>query len=298
MKAIGEIEKFKAMIENLLYRFRRERRAATGVIIALMTVPLIIASGAAVDFSRISSARAQLQFAVDAAVLAGAGAYQTNQDGTIAYNVAKTAFNTASASLTNYASFSTPVAVGTLCNPSGVPNVTCGSTSSANGTTSHCPTSTIYCVQVSAQVTLTNSLLAFVIPSDVLSVTSVAQSTGTNSVGAGDFHHVGVGYGSDLSAIYTYAVPTDSAGNPEYNNVPSPNSNCSSSSYGPIQYEPSVPAANGVNTCNFVLIGGKLRRQRDRYLRVPAKRSACLYLRQFFRRHHYLGYKRPGHHNL
>jgi Flp pilus assembly protein TadG len=241
------------MISKCMHLFLKDRRAATALIVALMAVPLIITSGAAVDFSRVSSARAQLQYAVDSAALAGAGAYQVNKDGTVAYNVAKTAFNSSTTNLNYYASVTSAVA--TSCNPSGVANVTCGTTSAANGTASNCPSSTIYCVQVTAHAVLQNSLLAFVIPSDVLNVTSAAQSTGTNSVGAGNFHHVGVGFGSDLSAIYAYAVPTDSAGNPQYNNVPTPNSYCASSSYGPIQYEPSAAAANGISTCNYVLIG-------------------------------------------
>lgn len=231
----------------------KNRRAATAIIVALMSVPMIIASGAAVDFSRIASARAQLQFAVDTAALAGSGAFQTNQDGTAAYNVAKTAFNGSAASLSTYAAVTS--AVGTSCNPGGASNVTCGTKSASSGVTSLCPGSTIYCVEVTAQATLKNSLLGFIIPSDVLNVSSAAQSTGTNAVGIGNFHHIGVGYGSDLSAIYAYAVPTDSGGNPQYNNVPTPNSICSSSTYGPIQYLPSVLAGNGVNNCNYVLIG-------------------------------------------
>jgi Flp pilus assembly protein TadG len=241
------------MIARFVHRLLKDRRAATAVIIALMATPMIISAGAAVDFSRLSSARSQLQYAVDAAALAGAGAYQVNKDGTVAYNVAATAFNTASGTVRYYATVTSTVA--TSCNPGNAANVTCGTTSASNGTTVNCPSSTIYCVQVSAHAVLQNSLLAIVIPSDALNVTSAAQSTGTNSVGAGNFHHVGVGYGSDLSAIYAYAVPTDSAGNPEYSNVPTPNSYCANAIFGPIQYEPTTTAANGVNTCNYVLIG-------------------------------------------
>ncbi len=241
------------MIFELCREFLKTRRAATALIVALSTVPMIIAAGAAVDFSRIAAARAQLQFAADSAALAGAGAFQTDQDGTSAYNVAHTVFNTSIASLTGYAAVSG--GVGTLCNPGGAANVTCGTTSPTNGASSKCPASTIYCVEVTGQATLRNSLLGFLIPNDVLNVVSAAQSTGTNTVAAGNFHHVGVGYGSDLSAIYAYAVPQDAAGNAEYNNVPPPNSNCSNSSYGPIQYVPATPAPNGVSTCNYVLIG-------------------------------------------
>jgi hypothetical protein len=241
------------MIRNTIRRFIRSRRAATALIIALSLTPMIIASGAAVDFSRIASARAQLQAAVDTAALAGAGAYQTNQDGTIAYNVANASFNASAATLSSYATVSGTV--GTLCNPGGAQNVTCGSTSPSNGASPQCPSTTIYCVQVSARATLRNSLIGFLIPNDVLNASSAAQSTGTSQVTPGNFHRTTVGYGSDLSAIYAYAVPTDGGGNPEYNNLPQPNSNCSNSAYGPIQYLPTTPAGNGVTSCNFVLIG-------------------------------------------
>lgn len=238
---------------SIVRKFLADRSGATAIIIALASIPMLVAAGAAVDFSRIASARAQLQFAVDSAALAGAGAFQTNKDGTAAYNVAKAAFNASAATLGSYASVTSTV--GTSCNPGGAPNVTCGSKSASSGAASLCPPATIYCVQVTAQATLKNSLLGFLVPADILNAISAAQSTGTDSVGTGNFHHVGVGYGSDLSAIYAYAVPTDAAGNPEYDNMPPPNSNCDSSLYGPIQYLPSVPAANGVTTCNFVLIG-------------------------------------------
>ncbi len=241
------------MIAGTIAKFLSHRRAATALIVAMMSIPLIIACGAAVDFSRLASARAQLQFAADSAALAGAGAFQTNQDGTAAYNVAKTAFNTSAANLGFYATVTSTA--GTSCNPSGAAGITCGTKSAASGVTSLCPAATVYCVEVTAQAKLLNTLLAFAIPSEALRVTSVAQSTGATSVGTGNFSHVGVGYGSDLSAIYTYAVPTDSTGNPQYGNVPAPNADCSNSSYGPIQYVPSVAAANGVNSCNYVLIG-------------------------------------------
>lgn len=238
---------------RLLRRLLQERRSAAALIIAMSSIPMIIAAGAAVDFSRIAAARAQLQFAADSASLAGAGAFQTNEDGTAAYDIAKTAFDSSVAGLLSYASVTGTV--GTKCNPAGKPNVTCGSISPANGASALCPASTIYCVQVSARATLRNSLLAFVIPSDVLNVNSAAQSTGTSSVGTGNFYHTGINFGSDQHGIYVSAVPLDSAGNPEYGSMAAPNSNCGSASYGPLHYLPETQAASGVTTCNYVLIG-------------------------------------------
>ncbi len=232
---------------------RRDRRGATAVIIALMSLPMLIASGAAVDFSRIAAVRAQLQSAADAASLAGAGAFQTNQDGTAAYNVASAAFNAAATSLSAYASVTSTV--GTSCNPAGASGITCGTVSASNGASSLCPAATIYCVEVTAQATLQNSLLGFLIPKDVLNVTAVAQSLGGVNVSAGNFSNTVYTYGSDLKNLYVHSVPLDSAGNPEYGVISPPNSYCSDSSYGVLHYEATVTAGNGVTACNYVLIG-------------------------------------------
>jgi Flp pilus assembly protein TadG len=239
-------------IEGVFERLIGERRAATALIIAFMSIPLITAAGAALDFSRISAARAQLQASADNAAVAGAGAYQTNTDGTIAYNTAKTAFTVAEASLNSYATVT--YTVGSLCNPAGASGITCGTTSSSNGTTSKCPSTTYYCVEVTAQATLRNSLLGFLIPTDVLNVTAWAQTTGIPIVSSGSFTHSSIGYGSDLDALYAADVPQDAAGNPQYGSSATPNSNCNNSSYGPIQYVASS-SSNGSSSCNYVLIG-------------------------------------------
>jgi Flp pilus assembly protein TadG len=236
-------------LQERLKRFFTDRRGATAIIIALSSIPMIIAAGSAVDFSRIAAARAQLQSAAYDAALAGAGAFQTNADGTIAYNTAKTAFSTATASL-SYATVTNTA--GTLCNASGT--ATCGTKSPSSGTTSLCPSAAVYCVEVTAQATLTNSLLAFLIPTDVLNVTAWAQTSGTPTVSSGNFTHSSIGYGSDLDALYATTVPQDSGGNAEYGVSNTPNSNCASSAYGPIQYLASTTSTSAT-TCNFVLIG-------------------------------------------
>ena len=81
------------MILSLLTKFRRHRRAATAVALAIMALPMFICAGAAVDFSRILSARTLLQAAVDSAAVAGAGAYQTSQSYTTAQTVGTAAYN-------------------------------------------------------------------------------------------------------------------------------------------------------------------------------------------------------------
>jgi Flp pilus assembly protein TadG len=52
-------------------RFRRDEAGAVALIFSLSLLPVIMAVGVGVDYSRASAARAQLQRAVDAAVLAG-----------------------------------------------------------------------------------------------------------------------------------------------------------------------------------------------------------------------------------
>ncbi len=51
--------------------FLRDRSGSTGVTLALTIVPALIFAGGAVDYSRVYSARAEIQAAADAAVLAG-----------------------------------------------------------------------------------------------------------------------------------------------------------------------------------------------------------------------------------
>jgi len=57
---------------SLLSAFRREERGQVAVILSLAVLPMVGLVGAAVDYSRASNARAHLQGAMDAAVLAGA----------------------------------------------------------------------------------------------------------------------------------------------------------------------------------------------------------------------------------
>src|SRR3954462_8169210 len=58
-------------LRNLLNEFGRAREGNLAVIFALSALPLIAAIGAAVDFSKVSDVRTQMQNALDAAALAG-----------------------------------------------------------------------------------------------------------------------------------------------------------------------------------------------------------------------------------
>jgi len=68
----------------LLARLRGDRRANVVVIFALTLVPVTVMAGAAVDLSRASQAKTNLQAAIDAAVLAGVKAQSGSQPSTAA----------------------------------------------------------------------------------------------------------------------------------------------------------------------------------------------------------------------
>jgi Flp pilus assembly protein TadG len=55
---------------SLLKRFRRDERATVGLIFSLSAIPLFSLAGAAVDYNRASTVRAELQTALDATALA------------------------------------------------------------------------------------------------------------------------------------------------------------------------------------------------------------------------------------
>ena len=246
------------MIASLLKKFLRSRRAATAVAMALMTVPLLIAASAAVDFSRIASARTLLQASVDAAAVAGAGAYQTSQSYSAAQNVAQAAYSGTGAQLPN---FVTPVTVtiGAYCSSLGS-TTQCGSGTSSTSLSGKCPSgwnsNKEYCVVATATVTLKNSLFAWLIPSEALSATGIATTSfPPETVAQGNFSSTSVGSAYDLSGIYAYVVPENSNNIPQYNSVPTPNSSCSGSSYGPISNTPNKTSVPGSTPCNFVLIG-------------------------------------------
>jgi Flp pilus assembly protein TadG len=66
-------------LRNLFNAFRRAREGNLAVIFALAALPVIGAIGAAVDFSKASDVRSQMQNSLDAAVLAGVTQASANQ---------------------------------------------------------------------------------------------------------------------------------------------------------------------------------------------------------------------------
>jgi Flp pilus assembly protein TadG len=74
----------RAKLLTLLTAFKREESGSVAVIFALTTVVVISLVGGAIDYGRAVHARYQIQEAVDAAVLAAARVWQTENDITLA----------------------------------------------------------------------------------------------------------------------------------------------------------------------------------------------------------------------
>ena len=69
------------MLLSFLRRLRADARASVATFFAIAAVPLMIAAGAAVEYARLLDARAHLQEAVDASVLAGVKAATAQRSG-------------------------------------------------------------------------------------------------------------------------------------------------------------------------------------------------------------------------
>lgn len=72
------------MVRHALSRFilspARDNRGAVALIFAVLAAPLVMLTGSALDYSAASSARSQMQAAVDAAALSGASAEPWDED--------------------------------------------------------------------------------------------------------------------------------------------------------------------------------------------------------------------------
>lgn len=226
------------MLISLGKIFARDRRGATAVAFAIMFVPMVIAASAAVDASRIASARALMQSAVDGATETGAGAYQMSENYTDTLQAAQSALNGTAAQLGRFVSI-TSSGIGAYCSAQGSQvqcgtgtNGALGSSASARGDAAgdgtasgtysgNCPnafkTSQEYCVIAVMQARLTNSLFAFLIPSELLSVSSAGSTLfpPSNVSGKGFPKSPGFGSAGDVSYLNAYAVPMQN-GTPEY----------------------------------------------------------------------------------
>jgi len=245
------------MLVSLIRKFLRERRAATAVAMAILTVPLLIAASAAVDFARIASARTLLQAAVDGAAVAGGGEWQMSESSTSAYNVSSNEFSNTGAQLPSFVEISPPT-IKLACTGNATQ---CGSSAPYSTTLfTTCAAGVEYCVTVSATAILKNSLFGWLIPTTLLSASS------TDSVGFGTTGFSGrnissgreFGSAGDISGIYAYAVPMDAAGGtPNYNEMPTANSYCANIT-GPLQHLASSTSPAGVTACNFLFVADSL----------------------------------------
>jgi Flp pilus assembly protein TadG len=128
-------------VKFLLSAFRREERGQVAVVLSLALLPMVGLVGAAVDYSRATSVRAQLQGAMDAAVLAGAkdgsSKWQTTALATFNANpppsyvvAAKPSFSSAGTTYTGSVSARVPTA---LVKVIGFNSIAVSVTSVANG---------------------------------------------------------------------------------------------------------------------------------------------------------------------
>ena len=141
------------MFAQTIARLVRDRKGAAAMVYALLTVPIILSIGAAVDYARIEQFKTQLQGITDAAALAGAAVYFDTVSGDNAAATATNYFNTAVAGL--------PAHDGNIS-----PNVTLApiTVNSQYG----------YGVTVRATGTIDTTLLRVVEPTAQISATSVA----------------------------------------------------------------------------------------------------------------------------
>jgi Flp pilus assembly protein TadG len=242
------------MFRTLMGFFRRDRRAAVALAMAVMAVPLFLAVSASMDISRVMTARAILQEAADSAAVSGAGAWQTGQSATTANSVATQAFNAYAAQITAFAPLGSRSPTVTLvCTGS---SAQCGSGSYATSSPTGC---TNYCVIVTASVTLANTVVGGLAPSTTISVTAGADTAFPPETVNGSNIPPSPGFGSagDHSDIYAYAVTNTGANSLgqkvyDYGNTPPPNQNCSSVT-GTIQYLPETNQV-GATSCNYLFI--------------------------------------------
>ncbi len=241
-------------------KFLRERRSATAVALALMAVPMFIAGEAAVNVARLVTAHTLLQAAVDNAANAGASAWHLSESPAYANSVTISTFKGAASNLATFGSYTTPTP-NLACN--GVSSV-CNATNDATSyvttpATYNCPNASAaqYCVAVTAQVVIHNWLASLLVPTSALTVTGYGQQGLTSSItGKNIPPSPGFGSAGDVSGIYAYAVPmsgSGTGGSPEFNQMPQPNSACSSySSIGPLAL--TGLSSTAASTCNYLFI--------------------------------------------
>jgi Flp pilus assembly protein TadG len=160
-------------------RFIADRRGVVAILFALALPPLLLATGAAVDFARVGMLKTTMQSVADGAALAGASALCYSNGQTDATQAAKDYYTKGTAPVSRYATVAAP----TVTIPSSIE------------------------VTVTATATLSNTLMRMVGLSETVSVTASAegpayqiQATKTGGFSASAY---------DSNSIYMYTVAPD-----------------------------------------------------------------------------------------
>ena len=173
------------MLTVWFHRLVRNAEGAVAVLFAVMAIPLVIAAGVGVDYSRAAEVRAALQSTVDAAALAGASAYTNPSAQSTATALAQYYVNKATAALPSNATVtSTAVTPGTSGSGSNV----------------------AYTMSVTVNLNVPTTFMSFY----EKAITVTASATAKNPVVTASFNMGGfVSYACDVNEIYWYIVPAN-----------------------------------------------------------------------------------------
>ena len=163
----------------------RDDTGAIAVTFALMLIPLLLAIGAAVDFSRGQQFRSALQQAADSAALAGASAYVNAAAASTATTVANASMTASITQLPPYTGTVTFTAT--------------PSTAIVNGSTG-------YQMSVTAQGSVSTTVLALLTSSIATSATAEAMNS---PIAMTVVPPSGTSNASDTNTVYWYVVPAD-----------------------------------------------------------------------------------------
>ena len=171
---------------RLIRSLARNDKGAVAIIFGLMIIPLVLAIGVGVDYSRAVQFKAQLQAATDNSALAGASAYVSSDS---------TGQSLGTAAATNYMN----KAITALPpNQSVTFTVTPGTTSSSG-------TVTAFQMTVTATATISTTLMSLWKPT--LTITTTA--TANNPIVTAAFNTGGfISYACDTNILYWYIVPS------------------------------------------------------------------------------------------
>ncbi len=175
-----------SLFPHLIRRLACNDKGAVAILFGLMIIPLVLAIGVGVDYSRAVQFKAQLQAATDDAALAGASAYVSSDS---------TGQSLGTAAATNYMNKAITMLP---TNQSVTFTVTPGTTSSSG-------TVTAFQMTVTATATISTTLMSLWKPTLAITTTATANNPiVTASFNTGGF----VSYACDTNIVYWYIVPS------------------------------------------------------------------------------------------